>query len=192
MYRISSCLILFLLLVSGCQNRLLNTTEPEVSFGNGSYQLYPGWPAPARQLLQHVVWQTEQQTQEFLLNALLTEHQILLIAMSPLGQELWRLQLQHGRVTQLSGIEPLSRPEIALRILAEMQLALLPVTLLQPRLQQLTLTEHDHGLRRQLFHRQQSLLDIQRQDTNDIPQQVQIHQQYYQLKIITLQQDMLP
>lgn len=192
MYRISRCLVLLLLLVSGCQNRLLNTTEPAVAFGHGSYQLYPGWPAPARQLLQHIVWQTEQQTQEFLLSAMLTEHQILLIATSPLGQELWRLQLQHGRVTQLSGVEPLNRPEIALRILAEMQLALLPVPLLQPRLQQLNLTENDNGLHRQLLNRQQSLLDIQRQDNNDIPQQVHIHQQHYQLKIITLQQDILP
>ncbi|MDX3774789.1 DUF3261 domain-containing protein [Chromatiaceae bacterium AAb-1] len=187
--------VLILLLLSACHSRYPQpANQYMVAFADGYYQLYPGWPAPARQLLQHIVWHSAQGTQEFLLSAMLTEQQILLIATSALGHELWRLQYSQQGIVQLNGIEPFNQPEIALRILAEMQLALLPLPVIQPRLHQLQLTEQYTGqYQRQLLnHQQQTLLDIYWQEPAEIPTQVNIQQQYYQLTITTLQQELLP
>lgn len=194
MLRIRYCSILILLLLSACQSKqLAELQKTTVEFSSGYYQLYPGWPAPAQQLLQHIVWQSDDQSREFLLSAMLTEEQVLLVATSVLGQELWRLQYNRSGIIQLTGIAPFNQPIVARRILAEMQLALLPVELLQPGLHNLKLTEQtDLMYQRYLIDQNgQPLLHILWQGTPEPRHKVEVRQQNYQLTITTLQKDIL-
>ncbi|WNO59542.1 DUF3261 domain-containing protein [Rheinheimera sp. MMS21-TC3] len=187
MYRL---ILIFVLVLSGCQS----TPTPDagwIAFGNGYYQLSDTWPNQSQQLLQQVIWVNQQQQQQFIISALLQPEAIVLIAVSPLGQELWRLNYQPDHQLQVSGIAPFSQPEFAKSLLAQMQMALLSTDQVQANLQQLTLQQT--GNERSLFDKDgKLLLQITNPAQFAAGQKITITAAMYSLQITTLQQDFLP
>ncbi|SEH66187.1 Protein of unknown function [Rheinheimera pacifica] len=188
-------LALCLLLLSGCQQWRTPAAKGWVMLDGGYYQLLDNWPGRPQQLLQQVSWRDEQQQQQFVLSVLLTADSILLVALSPIGQELWRLHYQPQHQLTLSGIAPFNQPEFTKRLLAEMQLALLDSDVVTPRLQGLTLTEHeiDNGTERHISHVSGKLiLQIHHSAQISTAVPITLKGRHYQLQITTLQQDFLP
>jgi hypothetical protein len=182
---------LWLLLLCGCQQWRAPADSGWLALDEGYYQLLDSWPGEAQQLLQQVVWRDANQQRQFVLSALLQPDSMLLVAVSPLGQELWRLNYHRGHQLSVAGIAPFNQPQFAKRLLAEMQLALLPHSLLQPRLKALTLQERD--AQRWLRRRDGStVLHIQQAAQLQPGAQIVLQAGAYQLQITTLQQDFLP
>ena len=183
-------LAICLLLLSGCQQWRLPKTAGWVALDGGHYQLIDYWPGAPQQLVQQLSWQDDTRQQQFLLTALLQADGYLLVALSPLGHEMWRLQYQRGHQLTASGMAPFNQPEFARRLLAEMQLALLQQPLLAGRLQGLTLRQKDD--QRQLLRNDGSvLMTIMQAGQLQPGKQIQLSSQTYKLQINTLQQDLL-
>lgn len=184
-------LVLLLLLALGLSACQLWPKPPlYYAFGGGGYQLLTQWPGPSQQLLQQVQFKTAQQQQEFLLSVQLLPEQMLLVALSPLGQELGRVELTAGGRLQQQGQAPFSEPAFAVQLLAQMQWSLWPVAAIQPRLSGLLLQEKQQH--RVLLNDQlQQLLVIQGAGSPVAGQITDITQQHYQLRLTTLQQDFL-
>lgn len=183
------CLI-FVLLLTGCQ--LKPTLDDSwVALGEGYYQLTDAWPEPAQQLMQQVIWLDNAQQQQFIISALLQPEAILLVAVSPLGQELWRLSYQPEHQMTVSGIAPFNQPAFAKVLLAQMQMALLSEQQLQARLQHLRLQQD--GNERALYDNDgRLLLQISNAGQLAAGEKIIIKAPTYRLQIITLQQDYLP
>ncbi|HEX5792942.1 MAG TPA: DUF3261 domain-containing protein [Rheinheimera sp.] len=182
--------LILLLLLSGCQLVPVPPTS-QVALGAGYYQLSDHWPGPAQQLLQHASWSDGQRQHQFTISALLQPDAMLLVALSPMGQELWRLQYQRGHQLSLSGIAPFSQPQFARVLLAQMQLALFEPQQLQGRLQQLTLQQDEQ---RRVLRDNQGMTVLQINQPGNIAagQTLTIKTAAYHLQITTLQQDFLP
>ncbi|WP_409522558.1 DUF3261 domain-containing protein [Nitrincola sp. MINF-07-Sa-05] len=192
MFRLFGILI-FGLLLSACQVLSSTAAKDSVPMAGGSYRLYPGWPGPDQQWLQHIQWRNGTKTHEFMLSASLTEHSILLVGMSPLGQELWRLSYDETGGLQTAGVEPFNDPEFASRVLAEMQLALLPMELLEPRLTKLRMTEAltSNYQRRLIDAEGGEVLSIIWKGEPEPQRLIELTQAHYQLIITTLEVEML-
>lgn len=183
-------LAICLLLLSACQQWRLPPAAGWVALDGGHFQLLDSWPGAPQQLVQQLYWQDDQRQQQFLLTALLQADGYLLVALSPLGHELWRLQYSHGHQLRVSGIPPFDQPEFARRLLAEMQLALLEPSLIADRLQLLGLRQQDSL--RQLVRRDGSVLLSIKQAGQLLPgSQIELSSAGYQLQITTLQQELL-
>ena len=183
-------LAICLLLLSACQQWRLPSAAGWVALDGGHFQLLDSWPGASQQLVQQLHWQDGQRQQQFLLTALLQADGYLLVALSPLGHELWRLQYSRGHQLSVFGMPPFDQPEFARRLLAEMQLALLEQPLLRGRLQGLSLQQQD-GLRR-LLRRDGSVLLSIKQAGQLLPgSQIELSSAGYQLQITTLQQELL-
>jgi hypothetical protein len=183
------CVVLVLLL-SGCQ--LFSERGPGwTALGSGYYQLHDSWPGPAQQLLQHASWDDGTTQYQFTISVLLQSDAMLLVALSPLGQELWRLHYQRGHQLTATGIAPFNQPAFARRLLAEMQLALFDRASLIPRLQQLSLQQHAN--RRTVSDSNHAdVLQIDNPAQTAAGQQIIIQAAAYRLQITTLQQDFMP
>jgi hypothetical protein len=183
-----SVIIVFLL--SSCQ--LIGPRDAGwTMLGNGYYQLIDTWPGPAQQLLQQVSWSKGLQQQQFTVSVLLQPDAMLLVALSPLGQEIWRLHYATGHRMTLSGVAPFNQPDFARRLLAEMQLALFSDVLLATRLRGLTLQQDNN--RRLLLDRQQNpVLRIEQPQQFGAGQTITLQGEDYRLQIVTLQQDFMP
>lgn len=183
------CLI-FILLLTGCQ--LLSVKpDSQVPLGTGYYQLSDSWPGPAQQLLQQASWSDGTEQHQFTISALLRADVTLLVALSPLGQELWRVQYQPGHRLSVSGIAPFNQPQFAKFLLAQMQLALLDRAQLSGRLYALKL-EQDNSSRAVLDDKGNTVLQIAQPQQLGQGQSITITTAAYSLKITTLQQDLLP
>lgn len=190
------CVVVLTLLLFGCQttsDKLPGLSDDgRVSMAGGSYQLIRGWSGPAQQVLQQITWQQGEERQEFLLSAELRPDSVLLVALSAMGHELWRLSYDHTGVLNTSGIEPFNQPAIAARILAEMQLALLPAELLQPRLQGIQFEEQQQPYSRLLLDKNnQTMLQIFWLGSAEPTAKIELVQPHYRLTIVTLQQEFL-
>jgi hypothetical protein len=179
-----------LVLLSGCQQWRAPAAAGWVALDGGQFQLMDSWPGAPQQLVQQLHWQNNQHQQQFLLTALLQSDGYLLVALSPLGHELWRLQYSQGHQLSLSGIAPFNQPDFARRLLAEMQLALLEQSLLNSRLQNLRLRQHA-GERLVLRKDDSVLLRITRPQQLAAGNEITVSSAGYQLKITTLQQELL-
>lgn len=185
-------LVLFclLLMLAGCQQLRYRPDAGWVALGTGYYQLADSWPGKKQQLVQQVNWRQGEQQQQFLLTLLLQDEGYLLVALSPIGQELGRLQYQRGHKLSVSGVAPFNQPGFARRLLAEMQLALLSDAQLLGRLHGLTLQQQHHSrMVRQNDGR--VLLQIAPLTAPAPGQQIKVSAEHYQLQIVTLQQDFL-
>jgi hypothetical protein len=183
---LSLCLALSL---ASCQ--LLPAHGLVYQVAGGSYQLSSGWPGKPQQLLQQVQFKSATTTQQFLLSVQMLPEQLLLVALSPVGHELWRVQLSADGQLQHQGVAPFSERTFALRLLAEMQWSLWPVAQIQPRLQGLQLTEQA-GLRQVLDPvQQQAILQISGGGVLAVGQVTVLQQADYQLTLTTLEQEFL-
>ena len=182
--------LIFILLLSGCQ-LLVSEPDSRVALGTGYYQLSDSWPGPAQQLLQQASWSDGTEQHQFTISALLRADVTLLVALSPLGQELWRVQYQQGHRLSVSGIAPFNQPQFARLLLAQMQLALLGSAQLSGRLHALKL-EQDSSSRVVLDDKDNTVLQIAQPQQLGPGQTITITATAYSLKITTLQQDFLP
>lgn len=194
MFRYS--VVFFVLLLSACQTRLAKfptlSDDGLVPMAGGSYQLIRGWPGPAQQVLQQITWQQGEELQEFLLSAELRPDSVLLVALSAVGHELWRLSYDKTGVLNTSGIEPFNQPIVAARILAEMQLALLPAELLKPQLLGIRLAEQQEPYSRLVVDKNnQTMLQIFWLGSAEPAAKIELVQPHYRLTIVTLQQEFL-
>lgn len=187
MYRI---FLIFALLLTGCQLKPMFDNS-WVVLGKGHYQLTDTWPSQAQQLMQQVVWFDGKQQQQFIISALLQPEAMLLVAVSPLGQELWRLNYQPDHQLSVSGIAPFNQQPFAKVLLAQMQMALLSEPQLRAKLQQVTLLQ-DGNDRTLLDKDGQLLLHITNAGQIAAGQKIIIKAPAYSLQIKTLQQDFLP
>lgn len=174
----------------GCQHLRFRPDAGWVALGSGYYQLADSWAGAKQQLVQQVNWQQGAKQQQFLLTLLLQDDGYLLVALSPLGQELGRLHYQRGHKLTVSGVAPFNQPGFARRLLAEMQLALLSEVELDGRLQRLTL-QQQAGSRTVTQTDGSTLLQIAPVAAPTPGQQLSVRAEHYQLQILTLQQDFL-
>lgn len=182
--------LIFILLLSGCQ-LLVSEPDSRVALGTGYYQLSDSWPGPAQQLLQQASWTDGTEQHQFTISALLRADMTLLVALSPMGQELWRVQYQRGHQLSVSGIAPFNQPQFAKFLLAQMQLALLGSEQLSSRLHALTL-EQDSNSREVRDKTGKAVLQINQPQQLGQGQAITISTAAYSLTITTLQQDFLP
>ncbi|MGQ4277288.1 DUF3261 domain-containing protein [Pseudidiomarina sp. E22-M8] len=139
-------LIVGVLLLSACQ-LLPTATQQQVQLGaNARLSLQTSWRGAATQTLQQVIWShPEHEPQTFLVSSWLSAEQIVMVGLSPLGQELWRVELGHQQPLTVTGIAPFDQPQLAQAIVADMQLQRWPVAELQTHLQGATLEQTPDG-----------------------------------------------
>ncbi|MEH8017131.1 DUF3261 domain-containing protein [Rheinheimera muenzenbergensis] len=183
-------LAICLLLLSGCQQWRLPPAAGWVALDAGHFQLLDSWPGAPQQLVQQLHWQDGERQQQFLLTVLLQADGYLLVALSPLGHEIWRMQYSRGHQLNVTGMPPFNQPQFARRLLAEMQLALLQPSFLTGRLQQLSLRQQD-GVRRLLRSDGSVVLSITQAGLLQPGSQIGLSSTGYQLQITTLQQELL-
>lgn len=183
-----SLIVIFLL--SGCQ--LFTPREAGwTALGAGYYQLLDHWQGQPQQLVQQISWSSGKQQHQFMVSVLLQPDAILVVAISPLGQELWRMRYAQGHQMTLSGIAPFNQPDFARRLLAEMQVALLTDDELAPRLKGLILTSTPDQ-RRLIDLQHRLVLQIDNPAQTGSGQTIRLQGSDYQLQIVTLQQDFMP
>lgn len=141
-------LVVAALLLSGCQT-LPTSTNPKVQLAeNVQLELQSSWNGPATQTLHQVLWShPEQESRTLLVSSLLSAEQIVMVGLSPLGQELWRVELGKQQPITVTGIAPFDQPQLARAIVADMQLQRWPLAELQRHLQGASITATANGRR---------------------------------------------
>lgn len=181
-------LLLLTLALSACQ--LWQQGPLYYPYAGGGYQLQTRWPGPSQQLLQQVQFAAGARQQEFLLSVQLLPEQILLVALSPLGHELGRVELTAGGRLQQQGQAPFSDRSFAVQLLAQMQWSLWPLTQIQPGLDDLQITQQQQQ-RLLLDKNAQAVLTINGAGPLTTGQVTEISQPDYRLRLTTVQQDFL-
>lgn len=182
--------LLLVVLVAGCQ--VIPDARPEVPYGNGRMQIQHSWPHADLQLLQHAVFDTESERREFLISTYFQQQQLLVIALTLTGHELFRVTLTTDSI-QVSGQERLPDPRLPLRLVAEMQLTLLPADSLNKRLTKLNIEDSDDkGWKRVVY--QDSQVPVLTIEANVAPLEadvVHITHAHYTIQIATLERTMM-
>lgn len=135
-------------LLSACQ-LLPDSADPRVQLAaDVQLQLQSSWSGPATQTLHQVIWShPEHESRTLLVSSLLSADQIVIVGLSPLGQELWRVELGTKQPLTVTGIAPFDQPQLARAIVADMQLQRWPLVELQSHLQGASITATEHGRR---------------------------------------------
>lgn len=141
-------LIIAVVLLSGCQ-LLPTSADPRVQLAaNVHLELQTSWYGSATQTLHQVIWShPEHQSRTMLVSSWLSAEQIVMVGLSPLGQELWRVELGAQQPLKVTGIAPFDQPELAQAIVADMQLQRWPLAGLQNHLQGASITASENGRR---------------------------------------------
>jgi len=117
---------LFLVMtVVACQT--LGRHSVNVPVGDGSYQLQYSWPGEPVQLWQKVEWQKGEQQRTFMVSAVFERKRLLLVALSPLGHELFRSELSRANGVNFNGSDAFDDSRLALQVWADLQMALWPL-----------------------------------------------------------------
>lgn len=142
--RVFKNLTIGILLVSLTGCAALSSTAPlRVPVGGGFYSLQWQWPNEPVQVWQKVSWsQNAEQTKsrEFIVSALFESQRLLLVALSPLGNELFRSELSATGHT-FTGSDFLNDPKLALQVWADLQLSLWPRETVSSHLSNVILTQ---------------------------------------------------
>lgn len=121
-------LTLMLFAVAGC-TALGSKDRLQVPVGTGYYSLQWQWPGEPLQVWQEVRWSQKAEqvkNREFVVSVLLESERLLLVALSPLGNELFRSELTASGHS-FKGSDFLDEPKLALQVWADLQLALWPL-----------------------------------------------------------------
>ena len=121
-------LALVLFAVVGCA-ALGSKDRLQVPVGTGYYSLQWQWPGEPLQMWQEVRWSQKAEqvkNREFVVSVLLENERLLLVALSPLGNELFRSELTASGHS-FKGSDFLDEPKLALQVWADLQLALWPL-----------------------------------------------------------------
>lgn len=119
------CLIVLIAVTAGCQS--IGGRSVQIPVANGDYHLQYGWPKEPVQLWQNVEWRNEQQQHTFMVSAVFKRDRLLLIALSPLGNELFRSELSRANGFTFKGSEMFNDSRLALQVWADLQMALWPI-----------------------------------------------------------------
>lgn len=135
-------LALMLLAVAGCAT-LEGKDRLQVPVGTGYYSLQWQWPGEPVQIWQDIRWSPKAQqakNREFVVSVLLENERLLLVALSPLGNELFRSELTASG-HRFKGSEFLEEPRVALQVWTDLQLSLWPLETVNAHLSSLTLKQ---------------------------------------------------
>lgn len=180
--------IVLAFLLSSCH--VLPDSELFYQRDGGSYTLHTRWQGPAQQVLQQVTFTADGQRHEFLLSAQFDSTQILLVGLSPIGQELWRIALTPDGQLAATGIQPFANSRFAVQLLAQMQWSLLPLSDIQSHLRSLTLQQLSS--QRQLKNSNGvTVLTIDGVGDIAVGNILRIHDSQFELSIETLEQELL-
>ncbi|RUO69536.1 DUF3261 domain-containing protein [Idiomarina ramblicola] len=182
----SACSLLVIALIAGCQS--LSGHSVQVSVAGGSYQLQHSWPEKSVQLWQKVEWQKGQQQRTFMVSAVFDNEKLLLVALSPLGHELFRSELNKADGVSFKGSEAFDNSRLALQVWADLQMALWPLDSVNANLNGASLQTTQ--TKRELWHNDQLLWSSA---NDDVSQQrvIQNKSMGYQLVITTLEYELL-
>ncbi|WP_157980779.1 DUF3261 domain-containing protein [Pseudidiomarina salinarum] len=123
------------MLIQGCQLAPDNLSAHVALTKDVQLQLLKHWPHTPVQQLHQVTWShPAYMPRTMLVTSALDVSRVLLIGLSPLGQELWRVKMTPGSPLQTSGLEPFNQPQLAKAVVADMQLHQWPVPSLQQQL----------------------------------------------------------
>lgn len=174
-----------LLGLSACAS-MEKTDRLQVPVAQGHYSLQAQWPAAPVQLWQQVRWSQQNQQREFLVSLLLEKDRVLLVALSPLGHELFRSELTRDGHA-FTGSSFLSEPRLALQVWVDLQMALWPMAQVNRHLTdgQLTLS----GSKRTLIDGEKLIWSSTVELTTGGT--IIHHTRDYNLRITTLQHDVL-
>jgi hypothetical protein len=114
--------------VAGCAT-LGSKDRLQVPVGTGYYSLQWQWPGEPLQMWQEVRWSQKAEqvkNREFVVSVLLENERLLLVALSPLGNELFRSELTASGHS-FKGSDFLDEPWLALQVWADLQLSLWPL-----------------------------------------------------------------
>lgn len=180
--------LILLLCLSGCQS--LPENQLIYQRDGGRYALHTQWKGPAQQLLQQVTFTGAGQQQEFLLSVQLDTQQMLLVGLSPLGHELWRITLTPDGELVSTGIQPFADRRFALQLVAQMQWSLLPLQDVQAHLSALTMKELPQ--QRQLIDASGAIvLTIDGPGELAVGKTIRVRDSNFELNIVTLERDQL-
>lgn len=184
----AAILLLVATLVASCQIAPKQQKLAVSLGGTSSLQLQTQWFEEPVQQLQQITWRhPEHPVQTMLVSSVLKATGIVLVGLSPLGQELWRVELVPGRPPTIRGIEPFSQPQLAKAMVADMQLHLWPLTHLQNRLEYARV--QDNGQQRTVTNLHGNLLWRASEGENSI--RIENISGGYQLDIKLLQREQL-
>lgn len=180
------CLLLVVALVAGCQS--LSGQSVQVPVAGGNYQLQHSWPEKPVQLWQKVEWQKGEQQRIFMVSAVFEHDRLLLVALSPLGHELFRSELGSANGITFKGSKAFNDSRLAMQVWADLQMALWPLDSVNSNLEGMSLQATQ--TKRELWYNGQLLWSS---SNDDVSQQrvIQNKSMGYQLTITTLEYELL-
>lgn len=177
-----------ILLLSGCQ--LIPQRSQMIPYEGGYFRLEHAWPYEQEQWLQHVVLTYGNERHEFLLSSLFKQEELLVVGLTLTGQELFRVGITNNSIYM--GGEHLPDPRLPLRMVAEMQLTLLPEAVLRSRIKGLTIEDTvDEVWLRKVYKGNQLVLTIKSDIQPLYAETITIEHTEYQVTLSILSRNIL-
>nr|WP_228517862.1 DUF3261 domain-containing protein [Aliidiomarina indica] len=163
-----------------------------VAYEGGYFQIAHSWPNADIQWTQHAVIEFGNERQELLLSSLFTQEKLVVVALTLTGQELFRVRVEQNTLEVLGG-DTLPDPRLPLRMVVEMQLALLPESTLERQMRGgLRIRQDDHGeWRRHIYNENERVLTISADEHPLQAQAIKIKHTEYHLTITTLDREIM-
>lgn len=181
--------VLLLVFLSACQ--MVPSRGRHVPYEGGQINIQQPWPLRDMYWQQSAQFVTAQGEQTFLLSAYLRSEENLVVALTPTGYELFRVRWSSDAF-EVSGGEHLPDPRLPMRVIADMQLALWPLSAVENQLNGLSITEvlKPHWQRTVSDSRSRNVLVIQADEDPLSANEVHIKHQSYQLTIRTIAREL--
>ncbi|MDV6316392.1 DUF3261 domain-containing protein [Idiomarina sp. HP20-50] len=178
--------LFLIMIVAGCQS--LGGQSVQVPVAEGHYQLQYSWPKAPVQLWQKVEWQKGEEQRTFMVSSVFESDRLLLVALSPLGYELFRSGLSNANGLTFKGSKVFNDSRLALQVWSDLQLALWPLKSINANLTGATLQASQS--RREIWHNGQLLWSSTNENRN-LQRVIQNNPMGYQLTITTLEHERL-
>lgn len=178
--------LLLVLMVAACQS--LGGQPTQVAIADGRYQLQHSWPREPVQLWQQVEWKKGEQQRTFMVSAVFSSERLLLVALSPFGNELFRSELSRVNGVTFKGSEAFDDSRLAMQVWADLQMALWPLDSINTNLTGMSMQTTQTG--RELWHNEQLQWSSVNENEN-LQRAIQNISLGYQLTITTLEYELL-
>lgn len=185
-WRLSALLFVFL---SGCQ--MVPSGARPIPYEGGQINIQQAWPLADLYWQQSAQFTTARGAQSFLLSAYLRAEENLVVALTPTGFELFRVRWSRDSF-EVSGAERLPDPRLPQRVIADMQLALWPISALENEIKGLRISEQSkpHWQRTLRDSRGREVLVIRAEEALLVADEIHIHHESYQLTIRTIEREL--
>ncbi|WP_153849433.1 DUF3261 domain-containing protein [Idiomarina loihiensis] len=178
--------LILMLMVTGCQS--LGGQPAQVAIADGSYQLQHSWPREPVQLWQKVEWKKGEQQRIFMVSAVFDSERLLLVALSPFGNELFRSELSRANGITFRGSEAFDDSRLAIQVWSDLQMALWPLDSINANLTGMSLQVTQTG--RELWHNGQ-LQWLSVNENENLQRTIENKFLGYQLTVTTLEYELL-